>query len=35
MRQDDTVQVFHVHDGKVSEVWSYPADLYASDEFWS
>jgi len=21
-------------DGKVSEVWSHPADLYAVDEFW-
>jgi ketosteroid isomerase-like protein len=32
---DDTVQVFRVRDGKVTEVWSHPADLYASDEFWS
>ena len=33
--QDNSVQVFHIHDGKVSEVWSHPADLYAMDEFWS
>ncbi|MBV9093964.1 MAG: nuclear transport factor 2 family protein [Streptosporangiaceae bacterium] len=33
--QDNTVQVFHIRDGKVTEVWSHPADLYASDEFWS
>ena len=33
--QDDTVQVFHVTDGTVIEVWSYPRDQYASDDFWS
>jgi len=33
--QDDTVQVFHLTDGKVAEVWTYPSDQYASDEFWS
>ena len=33
--QDDTVQVFHITDGKATEVWTYPSDLYASDEFWS
>jgi uncharacterized protein len=32
---DDTVQVFQIRDGKATEVWSYPADLYASDAFWS
>lgn len=32
---DDTVQVFRVKDGKVAEVWTHPADLYATDEFWS
>jgi len=32
---DNSVQVFHIRDGKVSEVWSHPADLYAMDEFWS
>jgi len=25
----------HIRDGKAAEVWNYPADLYASDEFWS
>jgi ketosteroid isomerase-like protein len=33
--EDNTVQVFHIRDGKVSEVWTSPGDLYASDEFWS
>ena len=33
--EDNSVQVFHIHDGRVSEVWSHPADLYAVDEFWS
>ena len=33
--QDDTVQVFHITDGKATEVWTYPRDQYASDEFWS
>jgi uncharacterized protein len=33
--EDNSVQVFHVRDGKVSEFWSHPADLYAMDEFWS
>jgi uncharacterized protein len=33
--EDNSVQVFHIHDGKVSELWSHPADLYAVDEFWS
>jgi ketosteroid isomerase-like protein len=32
---DNTVQVFHIQDGKATEVWTYPADLYAADEFWS
>lgn len=32
---DQTVQLFHIRDGKATEVWSYPGDLYASDEFWS
>jgi ketosteroid isomerase-like protein len=33
--EDNTVQVFHIQDGKATEVWTHPADLYASDEFWS
>jgi uncharacterized protein len=32
---DDTVQVFRIRDGKAAEVWSYPADVYANDAFWS
>ena len=33
--EDDSVQVFHVVDGKVTEQWLAPGDAYASDEFWS
>jgi uncharacterized protein len=32
--EDNGVQVFHFRDGRVSEIWSHPADLYAVDEFW-
>jgi uncharacterized protein len=32
---DNSIQLFHVRDGKATEVWTHPADLYASDEFWS
>lgn len=32
---DRIVEVFHIRDGKAAEAWIYPADLYASDEFWS
>jgi len=32
---DNSVQVFHVKDGKATEVWTYPANVYAEDEFWS
>ena len=28
-------QVYRFRDGKVTEEWGYPADLYAWDEFWS
>jgi ketosteroid isomerase-like protein len=31
----DAVHVFHVRDGKVTEAWTYHADLYAVDEFWA
>jgi uncharacterized protein len=34
MLDDNSVQVFHVKDGKVTEQWLYPGDVYASDEFW-
>jgi ketosteroid isomerase-like protein len=32
---DNTVQVFHIKDGKVTESWLNPSDAYASDEFWA
>jgi len=32
---DKSVQVFHVKDGKVTEQWLYPGDVYAGDEFWA
>jgi ketosteroid isomerase-like protein len=31
---DNGVQVFHVSNGKVTEQWLQPGDVYASDEFW-
>ncbi len=31
---DNTIQAFHVRDGKVTEQWLYPGDAYATDEFW-
>jgi uncharacterized protein len=30
---DNGVQVFHVRDGKVTESWLHPGDVYAGDEF--
>jgi uncharacterized protein len=33
--EDNTVNTFHMRDGKVTEVWTHPTDLYAIDEFWS
>lgn len=33
--QEQTVQVFHISDGKATEVWTHPQDQYATDEFWS
>jgi uncharacterized protein len=32
---DNTVQVFHLKDGKVTEQWLYPGDVEATDAFWS
>jgi len=32
---DNSVQVFHISDGKVTESWIHPGDLYAGDDFWS
>jgi ketosteroid isomerase-like protein len=31
----DIAQIYRIRDGKVTEEWGYPADLYAWDEFWS
>jgi ketosteroid isomerase-like protein len=31
---DNSVQIFHIRDGKVTEQWLYPGDAYASDAFW-
>jgi len=31
---DNSVQIFHIKDGKVTEQWLHPGDPYASDEFW-
>src|SRR5438552_1794626 len=33
--EDRLVEVFHIRDGKAAEVWLYPGDVYAGDEFWS
>ena len=32
---DNEVLTYHFRDGKVSEVWVHPTDLYAADEFFS
>lgn len=32
---DNTVQIFRIRDGRATEVWTHPADVHASDEFWS
>lgn len=31
----NNVHIWHVGDGKLKEIWIYPEDLYAWDEFWS
>jgi hypothetical protein len=33
--ESSVVHVFHVRDGKVTEAWTYHADLYSHDDFWS
>jgi ketosteroid isomerase-like protein len=33
--EDNTVQVLHIRDGKVTDVWFHRTDLYAVDEFLS
>jgi ketosteroid isomerase-like protein len=32
---DNQVNVFHIKEGKITEFWNHPGDLYAKDEFWS
>lgn len=32
---DNQVNVFHFEEGKITEFWNHPGDLYAKDEFWS
>jgi hypothetical protein len=31
----NNVHVWHVAAGRLSEIWIYPGDVYAWDEFWS
>lgn len=31
----NNVHVWQMTDGILSEIWIYPGDLYAWDEFWS
>jgi len=31
--EDNAVNVQHIRDGKITEVWTYLFDLYAADEF--
>ena len=33
--QDKLVHVMRVHDGTATEVWTYAADPFAAEEFWS
>jgi ketosteroid isomerase-like protein len=33
--EDETVLVFRIRDGKIAEQWSYVADQYGTDEFFS
>jgi ketosteroid isomerase-like protein len=33
--ESSVVHVFQVRDGKVTEAWTYHADLYSHDGFWS
>jgi ketosteroid isomerase-like protein len=33
--QDNNTPVFHVRDGKVTEVWQYWSDQYAADELFA
>ncbi len=31
----NNLHVWHVADGRLQEIWIYPGDLYAWDDFWS
>ncbi len=31
----NNVHIWHLSDGKLREIWIYPGDVYAWDEFWS
>jgi ketosteroid isomerase-like protein len=33
--EDNSVLVFQLREGKISEIWLHPQDLYANDEFWA
>lgn len=33
--EDRAAQIFHMRDGKATEVWTLSGDQYVSDEFWS
>lgn len=33
--EDTGVQVFRITNGKISERWSYPGDLYKTDDFFA
>lgn len=33
--EDHSVLVFHLRDGKATDIWLHPQDQYAQDEFWS
>ncbi len=32
---DQSVQVYHMREGRAVEVWTLPGDQYTSDDFWS
>lgn len=33
--EDHSVLVFHMRDGKATDIWIHPQDQYSQDEFWS
>jgi ketosteroid isomerase-like protein len=32
---ENVVLIYHFRDGKITEIWTHPTDLYAYDEFFS